>query len=148
MGTRKKNSDSSENLGDMVFNINYANEYFLKSKDPSSKISTFNAADIYEDKDHVFLDIEVPGVDPDNISIAIKNNVLTVEGVKEEAKSPGKVSFHCAEKNYGKFERSFGLSGTVDSKSVSCSYKNGVLHLTIPKMVERRNPVHKVKIES
>jgi HSP20 family protein len=149
MGSRKKDRNSSaESYGDMVFNINYANEEFLSAKDPLTKESSFTAADIYEDADHVFIDMEVPGIDPNNISITIKGNVLTVEGVKSENKTKEKISYHCAERDYGKFKRSFGLGGAVDSKYVSCSYRNGILHLTIPKLVDRRHPVHEVKIES
>ena len=148
MGSRKKNSDSTkDSLGDMVFNINYANEKLLSINDSPSEESPFTAADIYEDSDHVFIDLEVPGVDPGDISMTIKSNVLSVECTKAETKKEEEVFFHCAERNYGKFKRSFGLSGAVDSKSVSCSYKNGILHITIPKMVDRRSPIHKVKIE-
>jgi len=148
MGSRKNNKGSSEEKNaDMVFNISYSNDELLKKKDLTSQESSFTATDIYEDSDHVFIDMEVPGIDPKNISITIKSNVLTVEGVKSEIKTKGKVSFHCAERDYGKFKRSFGLGGTVDSKSVSCSYKNGILHLTIPKLIDRRHPVHEVKIK-
>lgn len=144
---RKSGGKPSGKKSDLVFGLHYASEESLEVSESSAGGASLAAADIYENSDYVFVDVEVPGIDPDNISVYLKEDRLTIQGYKSEEPSPSNVSFYCAERSFGPFKRVLVLGYTVDSDNISANCKNGILHLSIPKVKERRKKVHKIKVE-
>ena len=91
------------------------------------------AVDIIESEDALELRMDVPGVDHDAIDINLENNTLTVKGERRfESQSNGR-GYHRLERSYGNFARSFSLPETVDAEKVRAEFKNGVLHIALPK---------------
>ena len=91
--------------------------------------------DIAELEDRFTLLAELPGMAQDEISVTVENNVLTIAG---EKRRPGGDSAATAaevrtERGFGSFHRSFRLGESVDASSIEASYRNGVLHLNVPK---------------
>ncbi len=97
------------------------------------------------DKEYQVL-AEVPGVKKDEISITINGNEVTVsvEAKHEKDVMDGETVL-CAERYYGKIERSFALDQEVDEAAAEAKYNDGVLELTLPKKtaaVVKRLTVH------
>jgi HSP20 family protein len=91
------------------------------------------AADTYETDDAVILQVELPGFSKDEFSLEIGQNTLTLQGERrQEAEVKGE-GYHCRERAYGRFERSFILPATVDQDRVQATYKDGVLEVRLPK---------------
>ena len=82
---------------------------------------------------------EIPGVRPEDVRLTVENNVLTIQGSKQQVAEERADRVHRYERTYGAFERSFTLPTTVDANSIKASYENGVLTVTLPK-VERAKP--------
>lgn len=93
------------------------------------------AMDIEETSDKIRLTLEVPGVSPEDLEIAVENNVLTVSGEKRFRRESGndRDSSHLIERRYGRFERSVILPETVDADSIAAHFENGVLTVELPK---------------
>lgn len=93
------------------------------------------AMDIEETSDKIRLTLEVPGVSPEDLEIAVENNVLTVSGEKRFRRESGndRDSSHLIERRYGRFERSVMLPETVDADSIAAHFENGVLTVELPK---------------
>lgn len=92
--------------------------------------------DVSETKDEVIVKAEVPGMTKEEISVTLQDNVLTLRGEKKQEKEEKDKTFHRVERSYGSFVRSFTLPTLVQEDKVKASYKDGVLHITLPKAEE------------
>ncbi len=90
--------------------------------------------DILEEADAIRIMAEVPGVKPEDVKISVENNVLTIQGSKEQVAEERAERVHRYERAYGAFERSFTLPATVDASNIKATYEHGVLTVTLPKV--------------
>ncbi|MBI5605010.1 MAG: Hsp20/alpha crystallin family protein [Deltaproteobacteria bacterium] len=106
-------------------------------------VPSFN---FYEKEGNYYLNAEIPGVDKENISITIDNNVLTISGKKETKKEEEGANYYLKESTYGSFSRSLRLPGEVEEGKIQANFKDGVLSLTLP---QKKTPEAKqIKIET
>ena len=91
------------------------------------------AVDIYENNDSVVVKAELPGVEKDQISVEVKDGILSLRGERKLEKEVKEESYHRIERSYGSFQRSFSLPVSVDQDKVTAHYRNGVLEVTLPK---------------
>lgn len=89
--------------------------------------------DTYEKDEAIIVNAELPGVKKDDISIDVKNNILTISGERKDEEDVNEDNFFRKERFYGKFQRSFTLPENVDPDQVDAAYKDGVLEVKIPK---------------
>ncbi|HMJ88695.1 MAG TPA: Hsp20/alpha crystallin family protein [Candidatus Acidoferrum sp.] len=103
--------------------------------------------DLYEDRDHLTLKAELPGMKKEDIDIALHGDVLTLSGErKEEEKVEDAQSFR-SERFLGKFQRTLTLPMAVAADKVHASYKDGILTVTLPKSEEAKPKQIDVKVE-
>jgi HSP20 family protein len=104
--------------------------------------------DVYGDEKKIFLEMELPGIEKENIKIKFEKNILTISGEKKKhsEKSEDKNIF-INERRFGKFERSFTLSDAVDSNNIEAKFENGVLYILIPKLEEQPSTERKIDIK-
>jgi HSP20 family protein len=100
--------------------------------------------DIYEDGESIIVKTELPGVDRNDIDVQVENNVLTIRGERKREKEAKADNVYRAERFYGSFSRSFTLPVTVDTERIKAEYRDGILHVTLPK-VEAAKP-RKIKV--
>jgi HSP20 family protein len=99
----------------------------------SAAASWVPPVDIFEEAEGLRIAAEIPGVRPEDISISLEGNVLTIHGVKQVQAEEKTERVHRYERTYGTFERSFTLPASVDAQGIRASYDNGVLLVTLPK---------------
>ncbi len=102
--------------------------------------------DIFENKDHLVLEAELPGLKPEDVNVSIENNVLTIHGERRFEKKDDGDNFHRVERAYGSFTRSFTLPPTVSSENVNAMFDNGVLRLTLAKREEAKPRRIEIKV--
>ncbi|MDR3377735.1 MAG: Hsp20/alpha crystallin family protein [Verrucomicrobiae bacterium] len=96
------------------------------------------ALDIQENKDAYTLNVELPGMKREDITVSIQNDALVISGErKAETVSEG-TEIHRQERFYGKFSRTLTLPAAVSGDQVKASYKEGVLTVTLPKAEEAK----------
>ena len=103
--------------------------------------------DIAEADDHYEITAELPGVDKKDIHIHVEDGVLTVEAQTakdDQEKNNGRVIRQ--ERRYGKFKRSFNLGQEVQEADIKALFKDGVLTLQAPKMVEKVQEPRRIEI--
>lgn len=107
---------------------------FVNETAENSSTSTFNpGVDVYEDKENIYIELEVPGIAKEELKLSLNENVLTVKGEKKSAeKNEDKKYFWC-ERNYGEFSRSFRLPKEIAADKIEAKYDNGVLTVVVPK---------------
>ena len=92
-------------------------------------------ADIFETDEALTVIMEMPGVEKNNVSIALENDVLRVDGQINFPKYEGMEPVY-TEYNVGNYARGFTLSGNIDRDKITASLDDGVLTLTLPKVKE------------
>ena len=83
--------------------------------------------------DRFELSAEIPGMEKEELSIEVQENLLTIRGEKKTQGKAENEKMHICEVSYGKFERSFRLPENTKIEDVDAEYKNGVLRVSIPK---------------
>ena len=96
------------------------------------------SVDIYENKDHIVLEAELPGMKREDFELSVENNVITLRGERQFEKNEDSDNYHRVERSYGSFTRSFTLPQTVSAEGATAEYKNGVLRVTLPKREEAK----------
>ena len=91
------------------------------------------AVDIYEKHDSIVVKAELPGVERNQISVEVKDGVLTLKGERKFEKEVKEENYHRIERSYGSFQRSFSLPVSVDQEKVKAKYTDGVLEVELPK---------------
>lgn len=92
--------------------------------------------DIYEDQDALIVLADLPGVSAAGLNVHVDQGILTIEG-KVDTADAGDLLMQ--EFDLTSFYRQFRIAETIDTEKIRASLKNGVLHLTLPK-VEKARP--------
>lgn len=96
------------------------------------------SVDIFENKDQIVLEAELPGMKQEDFDLLIENNVITIRGERRFEKTDETDNYHRVERSYGAFTRSFTLPQTVSGEGATAEYNNGVLRVTLPKREEAK----------
>ncbi len=94
--------------------------------------------DIEETDDAYLIKAELPGMKKDDVSVEIRNNVLSISGERKETREEKSKNVHRRESFTGSFCRNFSLPDQVAVEKVEAEFKDGVLRLTIPKSEEKK----------
>jgi HSP20 family protein len=101
--------------------------------------------DVKETETEYRVEAELPGLEEKDIQVTLENGVLTLAGERKEEReeTDEKRGFMHRESFRGRFERSLALPEDADEKSVTATYKSGILTLAIP-----RRPVAKPEVRT
>jgi HSP20 family protein len=94
-----------------------------------------------------YIEVELPGIKKENISIDVNDDTLTISGERKTKEHSEDDIFYKVESLYGKFERSFALPEDVDTNKIEASSKNGVLEIKIPKIEKLQKTPKKIEIK-
>ena len=114
---------------DNLFDIfdNFQKKFFDNS---NASLPAFRT-DIRDQGDKFLLEAELPGFNKEDISLELKDSILTIKAEhKESTEDTG--DYLRRERRYGSFARSFDVSG-IDETAITAAYNNGILELTLPK---------------
>jgi len=84
-------------------------------------------ADYYE------INVELPGVKPEDVDVSVHDNNLMVRGEKKTERREEGRTFFFSELEYGAFQRTFRLPADADSDKIDAAFSDGVLNLRIAK---------------
>ena len=77
------------------------------------------SVDIYENKDQIVLEAELPGMKREDFDVSVENNVITLRGERQFEKGDDSDNYHLVERAYGSFTRSFTLPNTVSTEGAT-----------------------------
>src|SRR5262249_51812025 len=92
--------------------------------------------DISENEKSYIVKADLPGVDPKDVDISIRDGGLMIKGEKKAEREEKKVNFHRIERFQGSFYREIPMPSGVDENSITATTAKGVITITIPKMPE------------
>jgi len=103
------------------------------------------ALDVYQTPSEVVVKAALPGVTPEDVSIDITGDTLTVKGESKAEQEVKREDYLYQERRYGAFSRSVVLPSGLKSDKAEATMEDGVLTLTIPKAEEIKPKSIKVK---
>ena len=104
------------------------------------------AVDVFERRDRLVVEVEVPGLRAEEISIALVPSRIEVRGVKREAPLSPDARYIRLERGYGAFRRSVPLPCAVVPEGAKASLENGVLTVVMRKHRPGRDRQVRVRI--
>lgn len=96
------------------------------------------AVDIYEEGDAVIAEAPLPGINIDDVTVSVENDVLTIEGKAEKTTEVDEKNYYRKEVRSGSFHRVVQLPLSVNGEKAEAAYTDGVLKITIPKEEEKK----------
>ena len=91
--------------------------------------------DIYETDNGLMIVMEMPGVTKERVTIDLQGDVLRIEGQIDFSQYKGMEPVY-TEYNIGHYVRTFGLPSKIDREKIAAQLEDGVLTLTLPKVLE------------
>jgi HSP20 family molecular chaperone IbpA len=113
--------------------------------EPGLGRSTVPAVDIRETDSDYLMEVELPGLTEKDVEVKLDNALLTISSKKDEKKEEKKNGYVLRERCTSSFNRSFVLPEGVDRENIGAECKNGVLHLTFPKVPAAKPKTIEVK---
>ena len=96
-----------------------------------------------EDEKGLTIEVDLPGVNPDDVSVELSEGVLTIKAERrmekdlDEEKKDG-VKYHITERAYGTFMRRFALPFEADEEHIEATFDKGVLKVFIPRKEDEK----------
>ena len=120
---------------------NFARDFFHRS---NADLPAFRT-DIVDAGDNFLLEAELPGYDKNEITLELKDSILTISANHTETQEQReqKGDYIRRERRWGSFQRSFDITG-IDESGITASYDNGVLTLTLPKIKPAEPETHRI----
>lgn len=105
------------------------------------------AVDVLETASAIEVVVDVPGVPPESVRVAVRRNTLLIVGAKIAPAVDPAARFHLAERGYGRFARAVRLTGAFDASRASASLAAGELRIALPRLDDRRGRVFEIPVE-
>jgi len=116
----------------------FFDEFFGEHRRGLSEGAWLPAVDVSETDNEFVVRAELPGMSHEDIDINVQDNILTLKGEKKQEKNEEGENFHRLERSYGSFSRSFTLPTGVKPDDIKASFKDGILHVSMPKAEEAK----------
>jgi HSP20 family protein len=99
----------------------------------AERLSWTPSVDVIETDDAIKVKAELAGMDPKDISIEVRDSVLTLSGDRRLDEEVKEDKYCRIERRYGSFSRSIALPHVAMEEKIEARYDNGVLEVIVPK---------------
>ncbi len=103
--------------------------------------------DIIEQNGEYLVKAEVPEVKKEDLKVRVEDGTLQITGERKSEKEDKGKRFHRIERSYGSFERCFSLPDDVDAAHITSDFKDGILHVHLPKSPAAKAKAIEVKVQ-
>ncbi len=128
-------------------NFNSLLDSFVQGKEPVSLTDFEPAVNTREGEFAYHVELDLPGMKKEDISVDVKDNVVTISGERKVQNEMKQEDYYRIESSYGKFSRSFSLPEDVDVENIHAESQDGVLEVVIPKLEKKENKPKKIEIK-
>jgi len=122
---------------------------FIVGKSDYSKESDeilFPPLDMYYAQGTLYLEVEIPGIDPQEVKLILRGRELVIEGNKRDKKNSSlPLSFLRTERFMGPFKRVVALPYPIDNQGIKAVFRKGVLYIQIP--IKKEEQIVKIEQE-
>ena len=112
----------------------------------SGRGGVYPLVNISEDRDHIYVRAELPGVQAGDLEITLQDNSLILRGERKITAEDKQVNYHRRERESGFFRRVLALPAAVSTDKVEALCKDGVLTIKMAKPEEVKPRKIEVKV--
>jgi len=120
---------------------------FAGGQSPTQTLGGWPRIDVQEGDQAYTIAAEVPGMDPKDVQLDLRENALIISGEKRAERSDEGQGRHYSERSYGRFERVIPFESEIDSDRVEATCSNGVLTITLPKAAQARDRSRRIEVK-
>ncbi len=104
--------------------------------------------DISSDNNCYEISLDVPGLNESDLTLEVRDDVLTIKGEKEERSEDKDKHYYRVERSYGSFQRTLSLPDDANAEEIKANLDKGVLRLEIPRRAVVEQDVKRISISS
>ena len=104
------------------------------------------SVDVLQKDADLVVRVEMPGVKPEDVHVAVHNRVLTISGERKVDEEEERAGYYVRELRHGSFQRSMILPEGVDEEKIHARYQDGILEVTLEGATAAREP-RRVQVE-
>ena len=106
------------------------------------------AVEIKEKGNQYKIKVELPNVSKEDIDVDLSKNGISIKAESKFEECKEEENLHISEFRYGKFTRVIPLEHEIIPEHAKSEFKNGVLHIELPKVQEdKKEDIKKLKID-
>ena len=124
--------------------VNRLYERFFGRRPFSERADVFPAINVSEDRENLYVFVEIPGVEAKNVDITVEEETLTIKGIRRIEPGHEGVSYHRRERKGGEFNRKITLPTRVVNEKAKA---DGVLTIVLPKAEEVKPKTVEIKVQ-
>jgi HSP20 family protein len=103
--------------------------------------------DVYENTEGLVIEVEIPGIDPGDVSVEVSERILRISGIKDDPLRSKDVRYKRMERSFGGFTRELEIPERFDLETVNARFNEGVLVITIECAQHKVELVRHIDIE-
>jgi HSP20 family protein len=104
------------------------------------------SCDIVEEKDHLLIRVDLPGLRKEDVNVTLQDGVLTIKGERKAEAASKDATWYLREREVGSFTRAIDLPVAVDTGKIDAHFRDGVLEITLPKAEEAKPKQIEIKV--
>jgi len=107
----------------------------------------YPALDVYENADELCIEMEIPGVNQEDVNVEIMGSTIRISGMKKDAFLNKGVRYIRMERGFGKFSRDLEIPDRFDLNQVDAKFKDGVLMIRITRSPQKVEVVKRIEVK-
>ena len=105
----------------------FGNDFFVQGSYPKCNVLNFD--------DRIEIEAAIPGLSKEDVQVEVIDGVLTIKGESNQRRDAEDSQYVKRELKKSAFARSFRLEDNLDELGITGTHENGVLTITVPKVV-------------
>lgn len=110
-------------------------------------LESFGDTDFSETDKAYELEIDLPGVNKDDVSVDYSDGVITISAERRDEREDERKGYYLSERSYGAYRRSFRVPESVDHENIGAKFNDGVLTVTLPKTEQSRETSRRIDVQ-
>lgn len=133
-----------DTLENTFFSDPFFDDFFALHNGRASK---FPKLDVWETETGYEIEANVAGLNKDEVNVEINDTYITLSGEKKDNRKHENGKYLVSELSYKKFHRRIPIPGMINQEAVEAKYDNGILRITLPKVIEVKPNSKKIDIK-
>ncbi len=107
----------------------------------------YPSLDVYENDQELCIEVEIPGVVPDDVDVDVVGRLLRISGKKKDPLQNKGVRFVRMERSFGSFIRELEIPERFDLDKITARSDEGVLVIRVARAEAQAEVVKRIEIE-
>jgi|SRR5208337_3061616 HSP20 family protein len=106
----------------------------------------YPALDVYENSDGLCVEVEIPGVNPDDVNVEVIGRTLMITGMKKDVLANKGVRYVRMERGFGKFTRELDIPERFNLEKIEAKFIDGVLKIRVTRAEDGVKKIKRIEI--